>query len=76
MDNTCYNCDSHLDKDYIIENFVKELLSTNTREKALQYLNEEFDFSFNQACDTCYHTWWLDEDEKKELFEIFDNYKN
>ena len=68
MNNECNNCQDELDKEYIL---AMEMDYLTTEYETLEELKAEYDYSINQACGTCYHTWWLNSHEKEYLHAEF-----
>jgi len=66
----CKNCNNEIDMCYLIENEVSIMLNNlKDKEKVKEFLDKEFDFSIDDACDTCYHTYWFEDSEKGWFYE-------
>lgn len=59
----CLNCGNDLDYEYqVTENLMEMLENSSSKEELKLYLDTEFDWSINQACEKCYCTYWVPEE--------------
>jgi len=65
----CTNCGNDIDFEHIVEENVNEFYS-NSKNKAevKEFLDNDYDFSVDQACDICYHTLWVKDKDKKYFY--------
>ena len=70
----CKNCEADIDIEWVVEQDLINLLETGMSIKEVKdFLDTKFDFSINQACDRCYHTYWFEDDEKQLWYDSLDN---
>ena len=70
----CQNCDTNIDYEYKVTSKLQEFLDcyNGDKEEVKVFLNTDFDWSIDQACDACYHTYWVPEDEKAFWYSTLD----
>jgi len=72
----CDNCGNEIDFDFIVEETIYEMNeNVKDKEKLKKYLDEEYDFSLDMACDVCYHTKWVTGEDKLAFYEALENIK-
>ena len=73
----CENCDNDIDYEYQVSEKINDLLRHyDSKDKVKEFLDNEFDWSINQACDVCYCTYWVEDEDKPYWYEVLDGLKN
>jgi len=69
----CNNCGNDIDFDWIVSSKVQEMLENfDNKEDLKEFLDNKFDFSINQACDSCYNTLWVEGKDRELFYEVLE----
>ena len=74
----CSNCEEKLDSDWLISELISDLMVTYKTKKAVKlFLDKEFDWSLDNVCDVCQHTYELQSaEDQKDVYDALETYRS
>ena len=74
---TCDNCGAEIDFEFIVEEEISEFLeNSDSPEEVKDFLDNDYDFGINMACDVCYHTKWVKGSDRDAYYKELERVTN